>query len=136
MTLWNKRDQFTMGTNFRAWAFTTARFVALNYRRKVARSVELSLPDEDLIDRLANNWMEEQDTWEAESRHLPYCLERLQDRQRKIVVRRYVGKISVQELADEQNLTPNAMSQLLFRIKRTLRICVEQQVQLELQSES
>lgn len=135
LVLWRKREDFEPGTNFKAWSFQVAFNIARSYRRKASRSRELTLPDEALMDRLAEEQEAARDQWEREIRHLPTCLGKLKERQREFVVRRYMGKSSVQELASEEGMTPNAMSQLLFRIKRALQKCVERELQLELESE-
>ncbi|PWG73383.1 RNA polymerase subunit sigma-24, partial [Enterococcus hirae] len=31
-TIWKKRDDFEIGTNFKAWAFSIARYEVLNFR--------------------------------------------------------------------------------------------------------
>lgn len=128
MVLWRKREQFEPGTNFKAWAFQIAFFCAKNYRRKQARAKELSLPDEDLLDKLAAAAEKIDGQWDAEAEHLPHCLSKLPERNRELVTRRYMSKVSVQELASERGMTPNALSQQLFRIKRALKKCVEKQM--------
>ena len=46
-TLWKKRDDFEVGTNFKAWAFSVARYEVLNHRKKQAReSRRLTFSDE------------------------------------------------------------------------------------------
>ena len=36
-TIWKKRDDFELGTNFKAWIFSIARYEVLNYRKKDSR---------------------------------------------------------------------------------------------------
>ena len=114
LVLWRKRDKFEPGTNFKAWAFKIAFFTVKNHRRKVARAKELALPDEGLLDKLAAKAETLDDRWDDEAEHLPHCLSKLPERNRELVTRRYMGKVSVQELATERGMTPNAMSQQLF----------------------
>ncbi|MFT5467378.1 MAG: RNA polymerase sigma-70 factor (ECF subfamily) [Verrucomicrobiales bacterium] len=131
LVLWRKRELFEPGTNFKAWAFQIAFYTVKNYRRKQARAKELSLPDEGLLDKLAYEAEKLDTRWDEEVEHLPHCLSKLRERNRDLVTRRYMNKTSVQELADERGMTPNAMSQALFRIKRALRKCVEKQLNLK-----
>ena len=126
--MWRKREDFEPGTNFKAWAFQTAFYTVKNYRRRQARAKEMSLPNEQLLDRLVDRVGEADGRWDEEVELLPLCLSGLPERQRELVVRRYVAKVSVQELAAEQGITPNAMSQKLFRIKAALRKCVEKRL--------
>jgi len=136
VTLWKKRAEFIPGTNFKAWSFQVAFNLARNFRRKAARAKELALPDEELLEKLRENYDEADLRWELESKHLPHCLHKLREKQRELIIRRYVGKVPVQELAQEGGMTPNAMSQLLFRIKQTLRKCVEDKIASEREASS
>ena len=54
------------------------------------------------------------------------CIEKLPDRSRDIIKERYYGSQTVADLADSNSLQPNALSQLLFRIKSKLKICVKE----------
>ena len=53
ITLWQRRDTFELGTNFKAWAFQTIRYHILNQRRKLASQGWLVF-DDDLIERMAS----------------------------------------------------------------------------------
>ncbi|MEM6278217.1 MAG: sigma factor, partial [Verrucomicrobiota bacterium] len=46
ITIWNKRADFEPGTNFKAWAFSIARYEVLNFRKKEARDARLQFSDE------------------------------------------------------------------------------------------
>ena len=77
IALWEHRDDFELGTNFRAWAFTIARYRALEHRRKLQKDHRLVF-DERLIDQLDQTPHD----WEAarlESKHraLEHCLGKL-----------------------------------------------------------
>lgn len=39
--IWEMRAEFELGTNFKAWAFSIARYEVLNYRKKQARDARL-----------------------------------------------------------------------------------------------
>ena len=123
--LWEKRAEFEPGSNFKAWAFQIGVNLLRNHRRKVSKGGEQVLPSEDLLERMQQRYQEREPRWQAESEHVSACLQQLPDRQRILMVRRYVGKVSVAALAEEWNLNPNALSQQLFRIKKALRRCVE-----------
>ena len=45
-TLWQKRNDFTIGTNFKAWAFSVARYEVLNFRKRQARDSRLVFSEE------------------------------------------------------------------------------------------
>ncbi len=51
--LWDKREHFELGTNFKAWAFAIARFTTMNYqkkRRRLATRLEFS---DSLIEKIS-----------------------------------------------------------------------------------
>ncbi|MCM8528424.1 MAG: sigma-70 family RNA polymerase sigma factor [Lentisphaeraceae bacterium] len=125
MTLWKKRDSFEPGSNFKAWAFQTAFNLVRNYRRTMARNLEQTMPSEKIMGLIRDKYMQQESFWEAESKFLPECLQQLPEKQQQLITRRYIGKVSLQNLAPEWELSPNALSQLLFRIKKSLKKCVQ-----------
>ena len=133
MTLWKKREEFEEGTNFKAWAFQTAFNLVRNYRRKNAGNPVQSLPSEKIMSMIRDQYIQAESIWEAESKFLPECLQQLPEKQQQLITRRYVGKVSLQTLAPEWELSPNALSQLLFRIKKALKKCVQTKQNLSLQ---
>jgi len=82
---------------------------------------------------IRDQYMQSESIWESESKFLPECLQQLPERQQQLITRRYVGKVSLQTLAPEWELSPNALSQLLFRIKKSLKKCVQMKQQLRTQ---
>lgn len=125
MTLWKKRDDFQAGTNFKAWAFQTAFNLVRNHRRSNAKNIEQSMPSEKIMGLIRDRYIDAENVWESESKFLPECLQELPERQQQLITRRYIGKVSLNTLAPEWELSPNALSQLLFRIKKSLKKCVQ-----------
>ena len=52
ITLWQKRESYELGTNFKAWAFQTIRYHLLNHRRRLASQGWLVF-DDDILQRVA-----------------------------------------------------------------------------------
>lgn len=129
VTLWRKAEDFEPGTNFTAWACRTAYFHVLNHRRKASR--EQLVFDEDVLDYLAER--QEQRTTGSHDRiaALRGCLEKLPEKQRELVDRRYRPGASVQGIAEADGKTEGAISQALYRIRATLQKCVEKQIARE-----
>jgi len=125
--LWEKRDQYVAGTNFMAWARTITRFQAANLRRKEAIRRHEPLLDEQLEAAVAERMEEREREFLRLRRGLQLCLQNLPDRQRNVVEGRYFQEKSVQTLADELGLKPNAISQILFRARASLIACVQTQ---------
>ncbi|MCB9875929.1 MAG: RNA polymerase subunit sigma-24, partial [Planctomycetaceae bacterium] len=44
--IWEKRGEFELGTNFKAWAFSIARYEVLNYRKRQSRDARLVFSDD------------------------------------------------------------------------------------------
>ena len=74
ITLWQKRDSFELGTNFKAWAFQTIRYHILNHRRRLVSQGWLVF-DDDLIERMSPEFEMEPDGLE-ERQHPPDLLVR------------------------------------------------------------
>jgi len=56
---------------------------------------------------------------------LRVCLKKLSPRQREAVSDRYLGSVSVQDIAQRQGTTANAISKLLQRSRLSLLKCIE-----------
>jgi len=76
LTLWTKQDQFELGTNFKAWAFSTARFEVLTHLKKAKRGGWLTFRD-DLSEIIAS---ESEDAFDEQSQRLQQldkCIQKL-----------------------------------------------------------
>ncbi len=131
LILWEKREQFEMGTNFRAWAFTTARYVVLGYRRRMRRDGAL-LFDPDLIERLADEWQVEPDEHERKLAALEHCLEKLPEEDLELVLKRYrSGHGGVEHLASQLGCSSGGLRSRLFRLRAALKQCVRRELEVE-----
>ena len=125
ITLWKKAATFEEGTNFNAWACKIAYFHVLSFRRKMAR--EKLVFDDDILDYLAerNDDRLIQDFTKDRNAALKTCMQKLSDKQRKLVEERYKPGASVQRIAADQGRTVGAISQTLYRIRHNLMQCIE-----------
>ena len=125
ITLWKKAATFEEGTNFNAWACKIAYFHVLSFRRKMAR--EKLVFDDDILDYLAerNDDRLIQDFTKERNAALKACMQKLSDKQRKLVEERYKPGASVQRIAADQGRTVGAISQTLYRIRHNLMQCIE-----------
>lgn len=128
ITIWEKRDSYESETNFKAWAFQIAFNLVRNHRRKKSKGFEKTLPDDELLEKIKQRYEELEDPWSTESKYLNTCLQELQPEKQKLMIRRYVAKVPVQTLASEWDLSANALSQLLFRLKGILQKCIKSKV--------
>ncbi len=128
MLLWEKRDEFELGTNFRAWAYTFARFVAMRLRTKIMRSGRVVFCNE-LIETLADEFEEEDPLLADGLPALRRCLERVPDDERLLLLKRYSKHGAIERFADTSERSAAAIRGMLFRLRAALRRCVEREMQ-------
>lgn len=128
ITLWQKRDSFELGTNFKAWAFQTIRYHLLNHRRRLASHGWLVF-DDDLLERMSPEL--EADPEELEERHLALrrCLQRLRPQDRDLLHHRYATDSSLNEYAAATRRSAGTLKAILFNLRAVLRRCLERQFQ-------
>ncbi|NNJ28111.1 hypothetical protein LzC2_42220 [Planctomycetes bacterium LzC2] len=120
--LWEKADQYEPGTNFIAWSFRVAYYEVLASRKK--RQREKLVFDDALLGDLAARAERLDERYPERQKRLRACLEKLNDRQRTFVGLRYGTERSLEQIADDADLTVNALKQLLFRARSSLIRCV------------
>ena len=127
ITLWQKRESFELGTNFKAWAFQTIRYHILNHRRRLISQGWLVF-DDDLIERMSPEFEVEPD--ELEDRHLALrtCLQRLRPQDRELLHHRYATASSLQEYAVATNRSAGTLKAILFNLRAALKRCIERQL--------
>jgi RNA polymerase sigma-70 factor (ECF subfamily) len=123
IVMWQKFDQFQIGTNFAAWGVQIMRFKILDYRRNLARSKQVLIEDslfEILIDYLPTI----QDDTAARIEALHKCLALLDDRARRIIKMRYERNISVEKIASYLKLSRRHIYHILGQINSILLRCM------------
>lgn len=128
ITLWQRRDSFELGTNFKAWAFQTIRYHILNHRRRLVSQGWLVF-DDDLIQRMSPGFEVEPD--ELEERHLALrkCLQKLRPQDRELLHHRYATTSSLQEYADQTKRSAGTLKAVLFNLRAALKRCIERELQ-------
>jgi RNA polymerase sigma-70 factor (ECF subfamily) len=123
VVLWRDSKEFRPGSNFAAWAFRIAHFQVMAFRQRQLR--DRLIFEDDLLDLLAAGAREADDLFESRQERLTGCLEKLKPDHREMLRRRYAEGRSVQEIARDRGMTPNAAMQALLRIRKALLDCVE-----------
>lgn len=116
--LWEKRANFTLGTNFKAWALTTARFQAMALQQKLYRERRQPL-DDDVMNLLAERAAEttEVDELNHQLNDLNDCISQLQVREQELILHRYWKKSPLAEYAKKTGQTVGAIKVALYRIR-------------------
>jgi len=128
MTLWRKRDHFEVGTNFKAWAFSIARYEVLNQRKKQARDAKRLVFSEELEEIFAEEIPELNPDLDLRQGALKYCLDKLNPNHRDLVMHRYFKKAPLQDFAEKNNRSPSGLKVTLHRVRNTLQKCIEDEI--------
>lgn len=133
ITLWQRRDTFELGTNFKAWAFQTIRYHILNQRRRLASQGWLVF-DDDLLERMSPD--SETDTDGLEERHIALrkCLLRLRPQDRDLLFHRYGTEAPLQEFADRTKRSAGTLKAILYNLRAGLRQCIEREMKVSTQN--
>lgn len=125
VVLWEKAEQFTLGTNFVAWALQIARFQILAYRQRHRRDrLVFSEKAMDLIAQMAMD----QEVGEAEQKSaLEHCLQQLAPRARQMLEMRYTGNLTLAEIAQRLDRSYSSTGVAMHRIRAGLAQCIELQ---------
>jgi|YelNatPaOPRAMG01_1025707.scaffolds.fasta_scaffold93248_2 RNA polymerase sigma-70 factor (ECF subfamily) len=127
--LWNKFDAFTPGSDFLAWALTTARFQVLCHRKKQQRDrVRFS---DRTIEMLSERLMAFIETNERRKEALSHCLTLLNDRDRELIQLRYAMGATTQGVATAVGRSIHAVYKALNRIHAQLLFCVRKYLDAE-----
>ena len=125
-TIWKKRSDFELGTNFKAWIFSIARFEVLNYRKIQARD-RLVFGDE-LLDIMAEEIPRLPDDMASRQNALKGCLDGLKSSERDLILHRYFEGTSLKDYAAQVNRSVGGLKVTLHRIRKKLQSCIEQKI--------
>jgi RNA polymerase sigma-70 factor (ECF subfamily) len=126
LVLWEKAEQFKLGTSFWAWASQIARFKVMNRLRSYSR--DRLVFDEDFIAELADVAEERFAELEPRRAALDHCLRQLPTTQRRLLDLRYFEGQSIDEVAGTTERPAGSIKQTLYRIRAALRSCIEQRM--------
>ena len=130
LILWKKRDNFKAGTNFKAWAFAIARFVAMEAQRKHKRSSWIVFTEETLDSVEADHSRAEDDS-EAELAALALCLETLRKEDLNLLRHRYISNQKLESHAVLVGRSVSALKVRLHKIRAILRHCIERRLHIQ-----
>jgi len=127
IVIWERRDEFTPGTSFDAWAFTIARFQAMAHRKTLSRTKQKGILGGDALQRV-------EAAFEKRSQHagvvrdaLRTCLKKLSPDQRAVLDARYAHDEAVSVAAEKLGRSARTLYKSLHRIRKTLLDCIRQQ---------
>ena len=128
-TLWKKRDDFILGTNFKAWAFSVARYEVLNFRKKQARDFRLVFSEEmEVI--FAEDLAVIDEVLDERQEALKGCLLKLREVDRELLLHRYAATGTLQEYAERHGRSVGGVKVTLHRLRHVLLTCIERQLEI------
>ena len=128
LTAYAKLSTYEIGTNFRAWLLTIAKFQLTNHWRKTSRrSNAMDRFRHDIAEAIQPELKKASDELDQERiGNLLGCIAKLPDRTRHLI-RAGLDGVRMETLAEELNLKPNALYQLRHRAHQALRKCMEEE---------
>ena len=126
VTLWEKFDDFTLGTNFAAWAFKISHFKIIKFRQRNLRRSKLFASD--VLDLLDADMLAVDDSADAEYIALAECFSRLSAPDQKLIERRYQPGSSPQVLSEGMAVPVRRIYKELARIRSALLACIAERL--------
>lgn len=128
VVMWEKQDEFEIGTNFTAWSFRIARYQVMAMSEKTSRDrLVLSQKIMDLMAEEVESFSEQHDSRQAA---LAQCLEQLPEPQSELIRLRYLQNQPVSEIAVKLDRSANAVSIKLHRIRAVLADCIQRRLRI------
>tara|TARA_R110002096_G_scaffold203718_1_gene389017 strand:+ start:1998 stop:2555 length:558 start_codon:yes stop_codon:yes gene_type:complete len=124
LVAWEKFDQLRNIEEFPKWACVIARYQILNFRRRHSR--DRLVLNENVFELLLEESLEESSLNEKRLNHLQQCLAKLPEKSRQLVLTAYQPDSTIETLASTMGRKANALYQQLWRLRRTLELCVEE----------
>ena len=127
LVLCRKLADFEPGSHFSAWAFRVAYWQTMAYLKRVRRAGLVAL-DPDVLELVAHEAEEQLGDFEDRHLALKSCLQKLPAGDASILLAHYQRGESLAEISGRLGRTREALKQVLLRIRRSLRTCIERQL--------
>jgi len=128
--IWQQFDQYDVEKPFDAWARAIAYYLVLAYRKEKKRQREFF--SERVLEAIGQQFDTHLHGASERRDALLNCLNKLDERKRELVTKYYASARETSEaIAAMLSMTPNALRQSLFRIRKVLLECVERTMQAE-----
>ena len=123
---WKKFEQLEKPDDFPRWAAAIARFEIMKFRRERARD-RLQFNDR-VTQMLMTESIEETEIRDHRIHLLEECLKELPEDRRELLMQAYESESSMKELAEQVGRTPDALYQMMSRLRITLLLCIERKM--------
>lgn len=124
----NNPDKYDEKRPFLPWALGIARFKAFEAVRRSEK--QATLLNDDILERIQNDLVEFERDEDVRISALQNCLTEVSQENKKILMMKYVEKLSAQTIAEKIDRTPTATFSLLQRLRTTLATCINKKIKL------
>ena len=127
ITITAKANDFKKGSNFKAWAYTIARFKVMEvFKRQKKAASRLS---DDVLELLASE-AEEIEIESPRTEALANCLQKLSPKTNTMIELRYKEGLKPSAIAEKVGWTAEAVYVALSRTRSSLKSCIEKQIRV------
>jgi len=124
--MWERKDDFSSGTDFAAWGARIAYFKVLDYRKRINKNRRIIASEQQLCQ------IEKQAFQQGKHRYsmvdkLERCVGRLTDQDRQVLRMRYSLELSVKEMSRRFNKSIRSIYLRLSSIQSLLLSCLERE---------
>jgi RNA polymerase sigma-70 factor (ECF subfamily) len=128
--IWQQFDQYDAAKPFDAWARAIAYYLVLAYRKEKSRQREFFT--EAILEAVSNQFNAYLESADERREALLRCLAKLDTRRRDLVTVYYSSSRHTSDaIATQLSMTPNALRQSLYRIRKILLNCVTRTMRAE-----
>ncbi|HOM61894.1 MAG TPA: sigma-70 family RNA polymerase sigma factor [Anaerohalosphaeraceae bacterium] len=124
--LWEKFDQYQEGTNFASWAFSVARYKALQFLRTNKNTRMIF--DADFYEKVSQYAQQVTEDADERAAALQQCLEKIPENGRKLLFMRYGKNIPIKKISQLTGRSDNSLYQHFWKIIQVLRACIEKKL--------
>ncbi|MHC4185963.1 MAG: sigma-70 family RNA polymerase sigma factor [Planctomycetota bacterium] len=126
ITLVRKCDQYDPNKSFVAWAIGMAKYEILNHRRE--KAYDKHIFDTDAIKHLSEAYESDASYFNDLREALSHCLKKVKGRSKQAMDMRYIRGNKPARIAEQLDMTVNAVFVLLHRIRLALRECIKRRL--------
>ncbi len=127
LVLCRKVGEFEAGTSFKAWAFRVAYWQTMAHLKRIQRA-GLVVLEPEVLELVALEAEEQLGDFEERHLALRSCLQKLPPGDASILLAHYQRGESLAEISGRLGRSRDALKQVLLRIRRSLRACIERQL--------
>ena len=125
-----KREEVDEDCNFMGWGRRISMNVVRKYWGKRSRDRRLLFLDDKALEIVASYFEKTaQSVWESRKLALNECINSLSQEHRNLIRSKYENKSSINELSTTLSKSPRSVDNLLYRIRKALRKCVQNRLQ-------